>query len=86
MSHLNTAFKLGAVNATDAFTQWLQQEADNPTGPPPKLAADIAVEKVLKKLGSKCSTSHTAPKKISRTPAAKKSGFGALKKKLKKKK
>jgi hypothetical protein len=61
----------------------LQQGYDNPTDVVKKTAAEIAVERVLEKLGTK--KQKIRSELASRTPAGRNTRFQVLKNKLKKK-
>ncbi|MGD9209304.1 MAG: hypothetical protein PVI90_00940 [Desulfobacteraceae bacterium] len=91
MSHLDTAYKVGAAHAIDDFTSWVQSDQGNPTGPivNRKTAAEAAVERVLEKLGEPKgqkvqpgSRKGGANQPTTRAPAGKGSRFSALKARL----
>ena len=94
MSHLDTAYKLGAAQAIDAFTHWVTAGDDNPTeAPQHKFAAKLAVQKALEKIGEpKGQKVKPGSRKggknepAARAPAGKGTRFGALKNKLRKEK
>ena len=90
MSHLNTSYKLGSVQAAQDFETWLKEsEDDNPTAAPSKFAtvydSTQAVKTALQKISKK--NKSTPPKRnvsrpSTRGPANGGTRFGALKKKL----
>jgi len=94
MSYLDTAYKLGAAQAADAFTQWVTTGDDNPTeAPRRKFAANLAVKKALEKLGEPKgqkvkpgSRKGGKSEPAARAPAGKGTRFNALKNKLKRQK
>ena len=87
MSHVNTSYKLGAAQAVSEFTAWAQDNNDNPTAAPPKMASVFRVLKeALDKTARSASCGSGARKPLSRRATQKNSRFSSLKKKLARKK
>jgi len=96
MSHSDTTFyKLGAAQAVNDFTSWLQEDDGNPTAPviTRKTAAETAVKRALEKLGRTKRGKKPAAKRnyqlvgsISKQSLSKGTSFNRLKTKLKKRK
>ena len=86
MSHLQTSYKIGSVQAVEDFTSWLQDGMDNPTQAPPKLAAALDVLKKAMAKESGCGPKHGKPKRATRDPGPKKSRYQSLRRQMAQKK
>lgn len=92
MSHLDVFYKLGAAQAVNDFTAWMQEDSGNPTAPvvTRKTAAETAVARALEKLGRKRKPTWKPTSQlvgsISQSSRNKGTRFSKLKAKLKKRK
>jgi hypothetical protein len=80
---LDQFYKLGAAKAAQDFGMWLSSGLDNPTAPPVKGYTKVAIARMVDKLAAKKRKKAQPPPRGLRSKSTR---FGALKRKLKKKK